>query len=75
MAMPKAEQPEHLWTVGEIAERLGVTDETVRRWLREKALAGVRLGKKAGWRVRESDLERFIRDRMNVNGGNGGSTK
>jgi excisionase family DNA binding protein len=51
-------------TVEQIAEQLQVSDQTVRRWLRSKALAGLNLGGKAGYRVRPSDLEQFIAERF-----------
>jgi len=47
-------------TVADIAERLKVHEQTVRRWLRTGDLPGRALGRKAGWRVRESDLEAFM---------------
>jgi excisionase family DNA binding protein len=47
-------------TVEQIATRMQVTPETVRRWLRSRKLRGVRLSDKAGWRVRASDLDRYI---------------
>ena len=51
---------EELLTVEEIARRMKVNPETVRRWLRSKRLHGVRLSDKAGWRVRASEVERFL---------------
>jgi excisionase family DNA binding protein len=53
-------------TVAEIAERLQVAEVTVRRWLREGALHGRQLGGRAGWRVSEAELERFMRARDGV---------
>jgi excisionase family DNA binding protein len=50
-------------TVAEIAERLRVSEVTVRRWLREGALVGRQLGGRAGWRVAATELERFMRSR------------
>ena len=45
------------------AARLGGTVKTVRRWLREGRLRGVRLpSTKLGWRVLEAEVDRFIRD-------------
>jgi excisionase family DNA binding protein len=46
-------------TVEEVAERLKVSKETVRRWLRDRKLRGWRISDKAGWRVSETDLQRF----------------
>lgn len=52
---------ERFLTVREIADRMRVTEFTVRNWLRSGKLQGYRPGgTKAGWRVKESDLERFI---------------
>lgn len=62
-----AEQVQDL-TVEQVAERMQVTQESVRRWLRNKALKGYRPGgvkaRKAGWRVRPQDLETFIGQRL-----------
>jgi excisionase family DNA binding protein len=55
-----------LMTVDEVAERLRVGAETVRRWLRLGKLKGARLPNKAGWRIREEDLDRFVDAYMNT---------
>jgi excisionase family DNA binding protein len=55
---------ERLYTVAEVAAHLRVNEFTLRRWLREGRLTGFRLGgKTAGWRIRQSELDRFIRTR------------
>ena len=54
---------ERLLTVEQVAERLQVHIETVRRWLRSGELEGRDLGHRVGYRVRESDLEEFIERR------------
>ena len=54
---------EQFLTVGEVAGRLRVSEEAVRNWLRKGQLRGMSLGRKAGWRVRPSELERFIAER------------
>jgi excisionase family DNA binding protein len=52
---------ERLLTVPEVADRLRVSEFTVRVWLRQRKLKGYRPGgTKAGWRIRESDLDQFI---------------
>jgi excisionase family DNA binding protein len=52
---------ERLLTVPEVANELRVTEETVRRWLRQRRLRGIRPGgTKLGWRVPESELRRFM---------------
>jgi excisionase family DNA binding protein len=50
-------------TVIEIADLLAVAPKTVRRWLREGELVGILLGRKAGYRVKQSDLDAFLRAR------------
>jgi excisionase family DNA binding protein len=52
-------------TTQEIAERLGIHVETVRRWLRTGSLRGVYVGGKGGYRIRQNDLEEFLRSKEN----------
>ena len=51
--------------VEDVAEQLDVGAESVRRWLRSGELRGTKLGDKAGWRVRQEDLDAFTARRMN----------
>ena len=53
-------------TVAEVADRLKVYPGTVKRGLREGRLVGVSRGDRAGWRIAESDLERFLAGQRNV---------
>ncbi|WP_130798821.1 helix-turn-helix domain-containing protein [Streptomyces otsuchiensis] len=48
---------ERLYSVGEVAEQLGLHVRTVRSYVREGRLAAVRIGKQ--YRVRQSDLKAF----------------
>jgi excisionase family DNA binding protein len=49
-------------TVREAAERLAAPEPTVRRWLREGKLRGIRPGgTKTGWRIALSEIRRFLR--------------
>ena len=50
-----------LFTVEEVADMLKCDVETVRRWLREGQLQGVKLGR--AWRVQKKDLDQFIKER------------
>lgn len=53
---------ERLLTVREVADRLRSSPETVRRWLRQGKIRGFRPGgTKLGYRVPESELQRFLR--------------
>lgn len=49
--------------VEQIADELGVHVETVRKWIREKQLNAVSLGRRGGYRIRRSALEDFLRKR------------
>lgn len=52
---------ERLLTVNEVAERLRVDPETVRRMLRAGRLHGsIPVSKRSGWRVPESEIARVI---------------
>lgn len=54
---------EELLTVDEVAARLKLTPYTIREWLRAGRIRGIRIGsRRAGWRVAESEVERFIRE-------------
>jgi excisionase family DNA binding protein len=54
---------EEVLTVAEVAQRLRVGQESVRRWLREGKLRGVRTGTvRGGWRIPEPEYERFKRE-------------
>ena len=51
---------ERFLTVAEVADRLDVTRETVRRWLRSGQLQGFRVSKKAGWRIPHRSVAKMI---------------
>jgi excisionase family DNA binding protein len=58
-------EPDRYMTVPEVAERLRLNPETIRRMLRDGRMRGFRLGAdSAGWRVSERDLAAFIRSRI-----------
>lgn len=49
---------ERYFTAQQVAERLQVNEQTVRRWLRSGELHGVRLA--GSWRITETDLKAFL---------------
>jgi len=49
-------------TVDEVSERIRVHPRTVKRWLAAGKLRGKLLGDRAGWRVPEAELRRFMED-------------
>jgi excisionase family DNA binding protein len=56
--MPESRPGKHYLSAEDIAERLNVGSATVRKWLREGKLKGVRAGRL--WRVKEIDLQAFL---------------
>jgi excisionase family DNA binding protein len=52
--------PDDLLTVHEVAQRFGVADKTVRRWLAEGSLRGVRFGRQGQWRIPVAEVERVM---------------
>lgn len=63
MHMATDEAPERLLTVEDIRQRLQVNPQSVRKWLRDGELRGIRFGRRGGWRVREADFQAFLRKR------------
>lgn len=47
-------------TTGEVSKRLQVDEATVRKWLRQGKIMGIKLPGKAGWRVREGALMAWL---------------
>ncbi|HWZ18582.1 MAG TPA: helix-turn-helix domain-containing protein [Ktedonobacteraceae bacterium] len=54
---------DELLDVEQVADELSVHVETVRKWIREKQLNAVSLGRRGGYRIRRSALEDFLRRR------------
>jgi excisionase family DNA binding protein len=48
-------------TVKELAERLEISEATVRQWIKSGDLRAIDIGK--GWRIADTDLERFLKAR------------
>lgn len=57
---------DELLGVEKVAEELGVHVDTVRKWIREKQLRAVKLGRRGGYRIRRSDLHEFLRKRDTI---------
>jgi len=49
-----------LLTPEQAADRLAVSPKTLRDWLRDGKLKGVKVGRL--WRVREADLDAFLKE-------------
>ena len=56
------EAPSRLLTVQQAATYLQVSLDTVRRWCRTGVLRCIALGDRAGYRIRQDDLDRFLRE-------------
>lgn len=60
---------ERLLTVAEVAERLRVHPDTLRRWLRSGRLRGVMMGgRSGGYRIKESEVMRVESEGMTDEG-------
>jgi excisionase family DNA binding protein len=55
-----------LLTVEEVARRLNVHIDTVRRWIRNGEIQAINLGGPAGYRISQGALDRFIRERTTI---------
>lgn len=53
--------PEYL-TTRQAADRLKVTEGTVRRWVRAGLMRGSRLSDRAGYRIPREEIERVLRE-------------
>ena len=51
-------------TVEDIARNLGVSDDLVRKWIREKKLPAYQVGKE--YRIKQTDYERFLEKRRTM---------
>ena len=54
------EKDDSLMTVPEVAATLRLHPDTVRRWLRAGQLPAVNLGGRRGYRIRRSELDRYL---------------
>lgn len=60
-------------TAAEVAELIRVRPETVKRWLRAGELRGSILSDSAGWRVKRSEVERFMKEKETGGPGEAGT--
>ena len=51
---------DELMTVAQVAARVKVNPETVRRWLRSGQLRGTLLDDRAGWRIPKAEVDAFL---------------
>jgi excisionase family DNA binding protein len=54
------EAPSRLLTVAQTADYLQVSIDTVRRWCRNGELRCIALGDRAGYRIRQEDIDKFL---------------
>jgi len=55
---------DRLYTVEEIASFLNVHPETVRKWIKSGEIKAIRLGGPAGYRVTQTALDQFLKERQ-----------
>lgn len=56
------EQKHEFVTVEDAAQRIGVHEQTVRRWLRTGQMEGTLITRQAGYRIREDEVERVLEE-------------
>jgi len=66
---------EQLLTVDQVAERLQVNEQTVRRWLRDREITGIAFGGRTGWRISEEDVQAFLDRRRMADSRRSGTKK
>ena len=52
-----------LLSVEEVAKQLAVHPDTVRKWIRTGEIEAISLGGPAGYRIRQSAVDKFLNDR------------
>lgn len=55
---------DHWLTVDEAAAQIKVHPETIRRWLRDQKVVGVLISRAGGYRIKQSDLDQFMADKL-----------
>lgn len=53
---------EKLLTISQVAKKLGVSERSVRRYIKARRLRAAKTGQ---WRIKEKDLERFFNTNAN----------
>lgn len=51
------------YSVNQVAEKLNVSTETVRRWIRSGQLYATRLGGRSGYKISQDEFNKFLRKR------------
>jgi len=57
--MPKTHSAPLFYTVSEVADRLDVKESTVRTWLRQRTMTGIKIGNGKAWRIPRTEIERM----------------
>lgn len=52
--------PEEFYTAEELADRLKVSSQTVRAWIRDEKITAVKFGR--AWRITRAEVERIARE-------------
>ena len=58
------DQDQHLYSVAEVADIVGVTRQTVRSWIAKGELAAINLRGNQGFRIAREALDRFLASRQ-----------
>jgi excisionase family DNA binding protein len=56
-----SQQSDEWFSVEEVAQKLKMDDETIRKWIRRKLLKAYKFGR--DYRIRREDFDQFIKER------------
>jgi len=62
------EQQQEYVTVEQAAQRIGVHEQTVRRWLRSGQMEGTLITRQTGYRIRRDEVDRVLSEGLHPMG-------
>lgn len=62
--MSTSPENETLYSPREVARILGVNTYTVRKWLRDGTMTGIKIGEGKHWRITKTELDRVLQERV-----------
>lgn len=52
--------------ISEVAERLGISDRTIRKWIKDGKIRAYRAGERCMWLIQEKDVNTIIRPNIDT---------
>ncbi len=54
---------DRLLSTAEAGEYFGVSKQTIRKWIKDGIIVGIRVGDQGRWKIRRSEVERLVREK------------